>query len=81
MSGLPSLSPKWTAILGMTIGSLLLGIQAYAYIDVGLIAAELLGGGIGLLLVGIVALFFHLDDRHRRRPKTTDEPPNEVARP
>jgi len=41
----------------------MLAVQAYAYLDVGLLSSWLIGGGIGLLFVGIASWFCHVDDR------------------
>lgn len=59
-------SLRWTgrACLGSAV--VMLGTQIYVYLSAGLVSAWLLGGGVGLLLLGLVASFHSLDDKRTR---------------
>jgi hypothetical protein len=67
---------KWSGPIYTAAGLLMLGTQLYCYVARGLLSAWLIGGGIGLLLTGGAAWFYHLDDlRSGARLSSVDDFP------
>ena len=56
------LSEKWRGILALIGAVVCLPLAVYNYVTLGALSAWLLGGGIGLLLVGAMSLFYYFDD-------------------
>jgi len=70
------LSPKWNGSVCCITGLVMLAVQVFAYLNVGLLSSWLIGGGIGLLTIGAAMWSCYVDDK--QSATNAEFPPAEV---
>ena len=63
MNRMFSFKERWTGPICITIGLVLLGMQVVAWVYSRFLSWVLIGPGVGLLLVGVSAWFYRVDDK------------------
>ena len=71
---MPLLSHKWTGPVCSILGIAMLGSQVYLFLSAGLLSAWLIGGGVGMLFVGIIAWLHYVGDKRSRAPESGEFP-------